>query len=57
MTNFTKRGMLERDMVSSIPSAGRDGIACGENFDDECEPLRPSMRGNSNERIYEEAGS
>ena len=44
--------MLERDMVSSIPTAGgRD-----DAFDDECEPIRPSMRGNSDEGAYEDAG-
>ena len=48
MTNFAKRSMIERDMISSIPSATdslprRDNTASG-TFDDDYEPTRPAMR-------------
>jgi len=56
MTNFAKRSMIERDMVSSIPTGGRDATTGGDTFDEECEPLRPSIRGNSDEGAYEDAG-
>ena len=54
MTNFAKRSMLERDMASNIPTAVREGNLTGDRLDDEYEPLRPSMRGNSDEGAYED---
>ena len=47
MTNFAKRIMIERDMVSSIPTTNsmRRADTAGEHFDDEMEPSRPSMAG------------
>ena len=50
MTNFAKRSLMERDMTSNIATAGREV----ETFDDENEPMRPSMRGNSDEGAYED---
>lgn len=51
MTNFAKRSMIERDMTSSIPSGTEGSIrrenTTGGTFDDDYEPARPSMRGNS----------
>jgi len=56
MTNFAKRSMIERDMVSSIPTTNslRRADTQGENFDDEMEPSRPSMAGPGGESDGEE---
>ena len=56
MTNFAKRSMIERDMVSSIPTTNsmRRPDTQNDNFDDEMEPSRPSMAGPGAESGSEE---
>jgi len=47
MTNFAKKAIFEQNMVTSIPSDGqphRGGTVTSANtFDDDYEPVRPSM--------------
>ena len=60
MTNFAKRSIIERDMVSSIPTTNsmrRADTQGDHHFDDEMEPSRPSMAGpgeSEGEEGYEE---
>ena len=47
MTNFAKRTMMEQNIIQSIPSEGpprKQGNGSGNTFDDDYEPVRPSMR-------------
>ena len=45
MTNFAKRTMQEQNMIQSIPSEGPHNkrITQSNTFDDDYEPVRPSM--------------
>ena len=48
MTNFAKRTMQEQNMIQSIPSEGPHNkrITQSNTFDDDYEPVRPSMQKN-----------
>ena len=46
MTNFAKRSMIEQNLIHTIPSEGparRQATMTQNTFDDDYEPVRPSM--------------
>jgi len=46
MTNFAKRSLIEQNLIQTIPSEGpprRQGTLNSNTYDDDYEPVRPSM--------------